>query len=108
MFLPKSRDIQDKMPSPKVIGNAFWLVTVKVLNSYSKNTEWDASRFPGGIPLVGLWRRVHEFSGNVTTAYRRVRTDTADLLSDIVIFSATWYGGIFRTCKQVQTIELDR
>ena len=33
-FLPKSRDIQGKMPSPKVIRNAFWLVTVRVLNSY--------------------------------------------------------------------------
>ena len=31
---PKSRDIQAKMPSPKVILNAFLLVTVKVLNSY--------------------------------------------------------------------------
>ena len=30
----KSRDIQVKMPSPKVIRNAFWLVTVRVLNSY--------------------------------------------------------------------------
>ena len=35
MFLSKSRDIQDKMLSPKVIWNAFWRVTVKVLNSYS-------------------------------------------------------------------------
>ena len=34
MNMPKSRDIQAKMPSPKVIINAFWLVTVKVLNSY--------------------------------------------------------------------------
>ena len=34
MNMPKSRDIQTKMPSPKVILNAFWLVTVKVLNSY--------------------------------------------------------------------------
>ena len=32
--MPKSRDIQAKMPSPQVIWNAFWLVTVKVLNSY--------------------------------------------------------------------------
>ena len=31
---PLSRDIQAKMPSPKVILNAFLLVTVKVLNSY--------------------------------------------------------------------------
>ena len=34
MNMPKSRDIQAKMPSPKVILNAFWLVTVEVLNSY--------------------------------------------------------------------------
>ena len=32
MNMPKSRDIQAKMPSPKVM--AFWHVTVKVLNSY--------------------------------------------------------------------------
>ena len=61
--------------------------------------------FPGGIPLVGLWRRVHEFSGNVTTAYRRVRADTADLLSDPVIFPAAWYGGIFRPSEQVHAAE---
>ena len=34
MNMPKSRDIQAKMPSPKVILHAFWHVTVKVLNSY--------------------------------------------------------------------------
>ena len=34
MNMPKSRDIQAKMPSPKVILNAFLLVAVKVLNSY--------------------------------------------------------------------------
>ena len=34
MDMPKSRDIRAKMPSPKVILNAFLLVTVKVLNSY--------------------------------------------------------------------------
>ena len=34
MNMSKSRDIQAKMPSPKVIFYAFWLVTVKVLNSY--------------------------------------------------------------------------
>ncbi len=32
MNVSKSRDIQAKMPSPKVM--AFWLVTVKGLNSY--------------------------------------------------------------------------
>ena len=36
MNMPKSRDTQAKMPSPKVILNAFWLVTVKGLNSYEK------------------------------------------------------------------------
>ena len=36
--MPKSRDIQAKMPSPKVILNAFLLVTVKVLNSYEEFT----------------------------------------------------------------------
>ena len=34
MYMPKSRDLQVKMPSPMVIFHAFWLVTVKVLNSY--------------------------------------------------------------------------
>ena len=34
MNMPKSRDIQAKMSSPKVNLNAFWLVTVKVLNGY--------------------------------------------------------------------------
>ena len=34
MNMPKSRDIQAKMSSPKVILYTFWLVTVKVLNSY--------------------------------------------------------------------------
>ena len=36
--MPKSRDIRAKMPSPKVILNAFLPVTVKKLNSY-KNTR---------------------------------------------------------------------
>ncbi len=36
MNMSKSRDVQAKMPSPKVIFYAFWLVTVKVLNSYEK------------------------------------------------------------------------
>ena len=47
MNMSKSRDIQAKMPSPKVIYaracfyrlNAFWLVTVKVLNSYKQKTD---------------------------------------------------------------------
>ena len=37
MNMSKSRDIQAKMPSPKVIYYAFWLVTVKVLNSYAES-----------------------------------------------------------------------
>ena len=36
MNMSKSRGIQAKMPSPKVILNAFWLVTVKGLNSDEK------------------------------------------------------------------------
>ena len=36
MNMSKSRDIQAKMPLPKVIFYAFWVVTVKVLNSYDK------------------------------------------------------------------------
>ena len=36
MNMSKSRDILAKMPSPKVIFYAFWLVTVKVLNSSHK------------------------------------------------------------------------
>ena len=39
MNMPKSRDMQAKMPSPKVIFNAFWLVTVKVLNSYENDEK---------------------------------------------------------------------
>ena len=39
MNMPKSRDIQAKMPSPKVILNAFLLVTVKVLNSYKSSVK---------------------------------------------------------------------
>ncbi len=44
MNMPKSRDIQAKMPSPKVILNAFWLVTVKVLNSYMKMRKREGYR----------------------------------------------------------------
>ena len=39
MNMPKSRDIQDKMPSPKVILNAFCLVPVKKLNSYEDTDD---------------------------------------------------------------------
>ena len=44
MNMPKSRDIQAKMPSPKVILNAFWLVTVKVLNSYIVEKKREKSK----------------------------------------------------------------
>ena len=37
MNMPKSRDIRAKMPSPKVILNAFLPATVKELNSYKNN-----------------------------------------------------------------------
>ena len=64
--------------------------------------------FPGGIPLVGLWRRVHELSGNVTTAYHGIWADTADLFSDTVIFPATWHGCLFWTCEQGPSIKWER
>ena len=54
---------------------------------------------PGGIPLVGLWRRVHEFSDNVTTAYHGVWPDTSDLFSDLIIFPAAWHGSVFWKSK---------
>ena len=45
MNMSKSRDIQAKMPSPKVIFYAFWLVTVKVLNSYADRIDsYDMAR----------------------------------------------------------------
>ena len=44
MNMSKSRDIQAKMPSPKVILNAFWLVTVKVLNSYIVERKREKSK----------------------------------------------------------------
>ena len=44
MNMPKSRDIQAKMPSPKVILNSFWLVTVKVLNSYIVERKREKSK----------------------------------------------------------------
>ena len=34
MFMPKSRELQVKIPSPKAIFIGFLPVTVKVLNSY--------------------------------------------------------------------------
>mgnify|MGYP004612220053 CR=1 FL=1 len=39
MNMSKSRDIQAKMLSPKVIFYAFWLATVKVLNSYEQKVK---------------------------------------------------------------------
>ena len=50
MNMPKSRDIQAKMPSPKVILNAFWHVTVKVLNSY--DGRWMFRESSAGIYSV--------------------------------------------------------
>ena len=44
MNMSKSRDIQAKMPSPKVILNAFWPVTVKVLNSYDEFKKLDTKK----------------------------------------------------------------
>ena len=44
MNMSKSRGIQAKMPSPKVILNAFWLVTVKVLNSYIVERKREKSK----------------------------------------------------------------
>ena len=56
---------------------------------------------PEGIPLVGLWRRVHEFSGNVTAVNHRIWADAADLFSDFAVFTAAWYGCIFWACEQI-------
>ena len=47
MNMPKSRDIQAKMSSPKVM--TFWLVTVKVLNSYK-------GKVSGRMPFLGFYR----------------------------------------------------
>ena len=52
MNMPKSRDMQAKMPSPKVIFNAFWLVTVKVLNSYENDTKTDKRSTKNGEKYV--------------------------------------------------------
>ena len=49
-FLPKSRDIQVKMPSPKVIFNAIFPVPVKVLNSY-KVTQEESDTFRKSLGL---------------------------------------------------------
>ena len=58
MNMPKSRDIQAKMPSPKVILNAFWLVTVKVLNSLFWNMDspkLNTSKPPTGL-TTEIWK----------------------------------------------------
>ena len=52
MNMPKSRDMQAKMPSPKVIFNAFWLVTVKVLNSYENDKKTDKRSTKNGEKYV--------------------------------------------------------
>ena len=49
--MPKSRDIQVKIPSPKAIFNGFWLVTVKVLNSYITSI---LSWYPQRIYTLGI------------------------------------------------------
>lgn len=46
----KSRDIQVKMPSPKVIFNAIFPVPVKVLNSY-KVTQEESDTFRKSLGL---------------------------------------------------------
>ena len=50
MNMPKSRDIQAKMPSPKVIFNAIFPVPVKVLNSY-KVTQEESDPFRKSLGL---------------------------------------------------------
>ena len=52
MNMPKSPDMQAKMPSPKVIFNAFWLVTVKVLNSYENDKKTDKRSTKNGEKYV--------------------------------------------------------
>lgn len=64
MSMPKSRDIQAKIPLPKAIWNEFWLVTVNEVNSNKKGIvsselrellEYiDSSRIPEGSsnPLI--------------------------------------------------------
>ena len=50
---------------------------------------------PGSIPVVSLWRRRHEFSGNVTTAYHGVRVYAGYLFSDTAFLTAPGYGSVF-------------
>ena len=50
MNMPKSRDIQAKMTSPKVIFNAIFPVPVKVLNSY-KVTQEESDTFRKSLGL---------------------------------------------------------
>ena len=50
MNMPKSRDIQAKMTSPKVIFNAIFPVPVKILNSY-KVTQKESDTFRKSLGL---------------------------------------------------------
>ena len=50
MNMPKSRDIQAKMPSPNVIFNSIFSVPVKVLNSY-KVTQEESDTFRKSLGL---------------------------------------------------------
>ena len=61
MDMPKSRDIQAKMPSPKVIWNAFWLVTVKVLNSYIKDLQILEESMKKKVALHNLGCKVNAY-----------------------------------------------
>ena len=82
MNMPKSRDIQAKMPSPKVIINAFWLVTVKVLNSYIVERKREKSkrlycrsRHESGYCLLVISREVF----CVSEGHRKPETYRANL-----------------------------
>ena len=50
MNMPKARDIQAKMTSPKVIFNAIFPVPVKILNSY-KVTQEESNTFRKSLGL---------------------------------------------------------
>ncbi len=84
MNMPKSRDIQAKMPSPKVILNAFWLVTVKVLNSYIVERKEKKARdciaeparirllFTGNIPRGVLCERRSQKTRDIWHEFMRL------------------------------------
>ena len=67
MNMSKSRDIQAKMPSPKVIFYAFWLVTVKVLNSYVWKTIGIAFAVIIVVCIVLIVMNIAFFSAYPTT-----------------------------------------